>query len=249
MGVQPTKGGIERHLWGARSGHQGYRRRNAVAALIATPDLSAEMRTRFAELEMKHAAKTLHLPPATERGTSPKRHFQEQISCGATMDKICKWSVRYDGVGGLTTPGVVDTGATRSIIRKDMIGFIPHIIASKASSNTIQMADGSLRDSKQMITVEVYAGDVFFNLELLVLRQSVDHLTLGMDFLAKAGTTITMGNTTVNITKHNAAQGPKSTHRSEQPSQPKNSKLARQTTNDNAEKTDIENMVRFDKNQ
>uniref|UniRef100_A0A1A9VG80 CCHC-type domain-containing protein n=1 Tax=Glossina austeni TaxID=7395 RepID=A0A1A9VG80_GLOAU len=72
-------------------------------------------------------------------------------------------------VGGLTTTGVVDTGATRSIIRKDMIGFIPHIIATKASSNTIQMADGSLRDSKQMITVEVYAGHVSFNLELLVL--------------------------------------------------------------------------------
>uniref|UniRef100_A0A1A9VVD1 Uncharacterized protein n=1 Tax=Glossina austeni TaxID=7395 RepID=A0A1A9VVD1_GLOAU len=71
-------------------------------------------------------------------------------------------------------------------------------------------------------------------------------MTLGMDFLAKAGTTITMGNTTVEITKHNEAQGPMSTHRSEQPSQPTNSKLARQATNDNAEKADIENMVRFD---
>uniref|UniRef100_A0A1A9VDD1 Uncharacterized protein n=1 Tax=Glossina austeni TaxID=7395 RepID=A0A1A9VDD1_GLOAU len=57
-------------------------------------------------------------------------------------------------VGGLTTTGVVDTGATRSIIRKDMIGFISRIIATKASGNTIQMADGSLRDSNEMITVE-----------------------------------------------------------------------------------------------
>uniref|UniRef100_A0A1A9UDP5 Retrotrans_gag domain-containing protein n=1 Tax=Glossina austeni TaxID=7395 RepID=A0A1A9UDP5_GLOAU len=57
---------------------------------------------------------------------------------------------------------------------------------------------------------------------------------------------ITMGNTTVNITKHNEAQGPMSTHRSEQTRQPTNSTLARQATNDNAEKADTENMVRFD---
>uniref|UniRef100_A0A1A9ZYP5 Uncharacterized protein n=1 Tax=Glossina pallidipes TaxID=7398 RepID=A0A1A9ZYP5_GLOPL len=148
--------------------------------------------------------------------------------------------------GGLTTTGVVDTGATRSIIRKDMTGFIPHIIATKASGNIIQMVDGSIRDSKQMITVEVCVGNVSFNLELLVLVHNVDYLTLGMDFLAKSGTTITMGNTTVNITKHNEAQGPMSTHRSEQPSQPTNAKLARQATNDNAEGADIENMVRVD---
>uniref|UniRef100_A0A1A9VP66 Uncharacterized protein n=1 Tax=Glossina austeni TaxID=7395 RepID=A0A1A9VP66_GLOAU len=108
------------------------------------------------------------------------------------------------------------------------------------------MIDGTLRDHKQMITVEVYIGDVSFNLELLVLGQSADHLTLGIGFLAKAGTAITMGNTTVNITKHSEAQGPMSTHRSEQPSQPKNSKLTSQATIDNAERADVENMVRFD---
>uniref|UniRef100_A0A1A9VQD5 Retrotransposon gag domain-containing protein n=1 Tax=Glossina austeni TaxID=7395 RepID=A0A1A9VQD5_GLOAU len=74
--------------------------------------------------------------------------------------------------GGLKTTGVIDAGATRSVIRKDMIGFIPRIIATKANGNTIQMADGSLRDSKYMIMVEVYVGDVSFNLELLVLEQS-----------------------------------------------------------------------------
>uniref|UniRef100_A0A1B0ADF4 Uncharacterized protein n=1 Tax=Glossina pallidipes TaxID=7398 RepID=A0A1B0ADF4_GLOPL len=60
-----------------------------------------------------------------------------------------------------------------------------------------------------------------------------------------ASTTITKSNTTVNITKHNESQKPMSIHRSEQLSQPTNSKLARQATNDKAERADIENMVRF----
>uniref|UniRef100_A0A1A9VIE2 CCHC-type domain-containing protein n=1 Tax=Glossina austeni TaxID=7395 RepID=A0A1A9VIE2_GLOAU len=71
--------------------------RKAVTALITTPDLAADMKVKLTELEMKYATKTLHLPPATERGTSRKRHFQEQISCGAAMDRICKWSMRYNG--------------------------------------------------------------------------------------------------------------------------------------------------------
>lgn len=67
-------------------------------------------------------------------------------------------------VGGLTITGVVDTVASRSIIPKDMIGFIPHIIATEASGKKIRTAAGSLRDSKLIITVEVNLGDVFSNL-------------------------------------------------------------------------------------
>uniref|UniRef100_A0A1B0BHX2 Uncharacterized protein n=1 Tax=Glossina palpalis gambiensis TaxID=67801 RepID=A0A1B0BHX2_9MUSC len=88
-------------------------------------------------------------------------------------------------IGGLATRGDVDTGATRSIIREDFIGFIPHIINSETRSHIIRMVDGASQDSKRSITVEVKIGDMSFNVKLLVLRRSVDHLTLDMDFLAK----------------------------------------------------------------
>uniref|UniRef100_A0A1A9Z2E9 Peptidase A2 domain-containing protein n=1 Tax=Glossina pallidipes TaxID=7398 RepID=A0A1A9Z2E9_GLOPL len=95
-------------------------------------------------------------------------------------------------VGGLPTIGIVDTGATRSIIRKDIIGFIPYILISEASCNTIRMVDGSSQRRKRSITVKINVGDVSFILELLVVGRSVDHLTLGMDFLAKAGADMTI---------------------------------------------------------
>uniref|UniRef100_A0A1A9VH02 Ubiquitin-like protease family profile domain-containing protein n=1 Tax=Glossina austeni TaxID=7395 RepID=A0A1A9VH02_GLOAU len=273
--------------------------RKAVAALIATPDLSAEIRTRFAELEMKYATKTLHSPPVTERGTSPKWHFQEQISCGAAMDRICKWSVSFNGetcalefigrveelcevyallpdlmprhfarncvsqrapacwdcgrpsvltknccrqiagqhtqaremtvkepikqwkppsgavpkimevvgstliasltVGGLPATGMVDTGATRNIIRKDVIGFISSILSFDASRHTIRMADGSSQEGKSSITVEVGIGDMTLNLRLLVVTRCVDHLTLGMDFLAKTGAELSVAGCPVKL--------------------------------------------------
>uniref|UniRef100_A0A1B0C5G6 Retrotransposon gag domain-containing protein n=1 Tax=Glossina palpalis gambiensis TaxID=67801 RepID=A0A1B0C5G6_9MUSC len=71
--------------------------RKAVAALIATPDLSTEMKAKLTEMEAKYAAKMLQLPECTMRGASPKCQAPEHISCGAAMDRICKWSVRYDG--------------------------------------------------------------------------------------------------------------------------------------------------------
>uniref|UniRef100_A0A1A9ZYU7 Ubiquitin-like protease family profile domain-containing protein n=1 Tax=Glossina pallidipes TaxID=7398 RepID=A0A1A9ZYU7_GLOPL len=163
--------------------------RKAAAALIATPDLAAEMRTKLAELEAKYTTKTLHLPTATERGTSPKRHFQEQMSSDAAMDRILEREERPSetapavveligstlvadlSVGGLPTTGVVDTGATRSIIREDITGFIPFIKGSDTSSYTIRTADGSVQAGKNSITVEVNIGDMTLDLELLVVKR------------------------------------------------------------------------------
>uniref|UniRef100_A0A1B0A3S9 Uncharacterized protein n=1 Tax=Glossina pallidipes TaxID=7398 RepID=A0A1B0A3S9_GLOPL len=130
-------------------------------------------------------APTVSSPPRETSGPSRERsdhdEYQQKRASETIISMIGNTLVPSFTVGALTTRGVVDTGATSSIIQTDMIGFIPHIIATEVSANTIQMADGSLRDNKQMITV-----------------------------------------------------------------QPTNSKLARQATNDNAERADIENMVRFD---
>ncbi|KAL9904912.1 uncharacterized protein ACN2A1_005035 [Glossina fuscipes fuscipes] len=102
-------------------------------------------------------------------------------------------------IGGLATTGVVDTGATRSIIREDFMRFIPHITHSKTKTHTIRMVDGASEDSKRSITVEVRIGDMSFNLELLVVRSRVDHLTLGMDFLAKTGAVLTVAGYSVKL--------------------------------------------------
>uniref|UniRef100_A0A1B0AL44 Uncharacterized protein n=1 Tax=Glossina palpalis gambiensis TaxID=67801 RepID=A0A1B0AL44_9MUSC len=61
------------------------------------------------------------------------------------------------------------------------------------------MVDGTAQDSKRSITVEVKMGDKSFNLELLVVRRSVDHLTLGMDCLAKKGAVLTIAGNSVKL--------------------------------------------------
>uniref|UniRef100_A0A1B0ALK6 Peptidase A2 domain-containing protein n=1 Tax=Glossina palpalis gambiensis TaxID=67801 RepID=A0A1B0ALK6_9MUSC len=108
-------------------------------------------------------------------------------------------------IGGLATTGVVDTGATRSIIREDFIGFIPHITHSQTKSYSIRMVDGPSQDSKRSITVEVRIGVMSFNLELLVVRRSVDHFTLGVDFLAKTVAVLTVPGNSVNTPTATAA--------------------------------------------
>uniref|UniRef100_A0A1B0AL35 Peptidase A2 domain-containing protein n=1 Tax=Glossina palpalis gambiensis TaxID=67801 RepID=A0A1B0AL35_9MUSC len=79
-------------------------------------------------------------------------------------------------IGGLATTGVVDTGATRSIIREDFIGLIPHIVNSETRSHTIRMVAGASQDSKRSITVEAKIGDMSFNLELLVAAKNMPTL-------------------------------------------------------------------------
>uniref|UniRef100_A0A1B0BTI6 Retrotransposon gag domain-containing protein n=1 Tax=Glossina palpalis gambiensis TaxID=67801 RepID=A0A1B0BTI6_9MUSC len=71
--------------------------RKAMTAPIATPDLSTEQKAKLTELEAQYIPRMLQLPEGTVRGASPKCQAQERISCGAAMDRICKWSVRYDG--------------------------------------------------------------------------------------------------------------------------------------------------------
>uniref|UniRef100_A0A1B0BW69 CCHC-type domain-containing protein n=1 Tax=Glossina palpalis gambiensis TaxID=67801 RepID=A0A1B0BW69_9MUSC len=121
-----------------------------------------------------------------------------------TVETIGSTLVASLTIGGLATTGVVDTGATRSIIREDFIGFIPHIINSETRSHTIRMVDGASQDSKRSITVEAKIGDMSFNLELLVVRRNVDHLTLGMDFLAKTGAVLTVAGHSVKLGSKNS---------------------------------------------
>ncbi|XP_037898385.1 uncharacterized protein LOC119643109, partial [Glossina fuscipes] len=325
-------------------------------------------------METKYAARMLQLPEGTMRGASPKRQVQEHISCGAAMDRICKWSVRYDGeggalefiarveelcevydlptdimpriimellhgkaaickdlsemialgerfedipapatappmrettgirqqsggnapfmsstnnagrnvchrcalpghlardcrnprvlfcwdcgrqgvltknccrqyaeqhpqargmtakespglekppiaatskvlgmrgstlvaslsVGGLPTTSVIDTGATRSIIREDAAECIPWITRSDTQSHSIRMADGTTQSSLRTITVEIRLGVNAATLELLVVKRGVDHLTLGIDFLAEIGTAMTIGDEVVKLSR------------------------------------------------
>ncbi|KAL9888077.1 uncharacterized protein ACN2A1_010196 [Glossina fuscipes fuscipes] len=100
-------------------------------------------------------------------------------------------------VGGLPTSGVIDTGATRSIIREDAAECIPWIIRSDTKSDSIRMADGTTQDSLRTITVEARLGVKAATLELLVVKKGVDHLTLGMDFLAEIGTVVTIADEVV----------------------------------------------------
>uniref|UniRef100_A0A1A9ZXF7 Uncharacterized protein n=1 Tax=Glossina pallidipes TaxID=7398 RepID=A0A1A9ZXF7_GLOPL len=159
--------------------------RKAVAALIATPDLAADMKVKLTELETRNAAKTLHLPEGTGRGVSPKRYVQEKYRAARPWSEFVTAS----------------KDLTELIALEERLEDIPAPTVASLPRET----SGPFR----------VPSDVSFNLELLVVGRSVDHLTLGMDLLAKAGTITTMANTTVNITNHNEAQGPMSTHGSE----------------------------------
>uniref|UniRef100_A0A1A9ZY68 Uncharacterized protein n=1 Tax=Glossina pallidipes TaxID=7398 RepID=A0A1A9ZY68_GLOPL len=172
--------------------------RKAVPAFIATSDLEADMKMKLTELEIKYAAKTLHLSEVLRRAS---KDLAELIALGERLEDL--------------------PAATVASLPRETPGpaRVPRV---NAPTTTNTSRNFCLRCAQP------------------------GHFGLGMDFLAKAGTTTTMDNTTVNITKYNEAQRPISTHRFEQPSQPTNCKLARQVTNDNAERADIENMIRFD---
>uniref|UniRef100_A0A1B0C3L4 FAS1 domain-containing protein n=1 Tax=Glossina palpalis gambiensis TaxID=67801 RepID=A0A1B0C3L4_9MUSC len=62
--------------------------RKAMTALIATPELTTELKAKLTELEAKYAPRMLQLPEGTVQGASPKCQAQEHISCGAAMDSI-----------------------------------------------------------------------------------------------------------------------------------------------------------------
>uniref|UniRef100_A0A1B0BX18 Uncharacterized protein n=1 Tax=Glossina palpalis gambiensis TaxID=67801 RepID=A0A1B0BX18_9MUSC len=107
-------------------------------------------------------------------------------------------------IGGLAATGVVDTGATKSTISKDFIGFMLYIISSETRSYTIRMVDGASKDTNRSITVEVNVGNMSSNLEVFMVRRSVDHLTLGMDFLAKTGAELTVPGYPVKLGSRNS---------------------------------------------
>ncbi|KAI9579038.1 hypothetical protein GQX74_005921 [Glossina fuscipes] len=104
-------------------------------------------------------------------------------------------------VGGLPTTGVIDTGATRSIIREDAAECIPWLIRSDTKSHSIRMADGTTQDSLRTLTVETRLGVKAATLELLVVKRGVDHLTLGMDFLAEIGTVVTIADEVIKLSR------------------------------------------------
>lgn len=65
------------------------------------------------------------------------------------------------------------------------------------------MADGSLQESKLIINVEVYVGDLSFNLELLVIGRSANHLTAWMDFLPNPDSELILAGYSVKLGNHN----------------------------------------------
>uniref|UniRef100_A0A1A9ZM23 RVP domain-containing protein n=1 Tax=Glossina pallidipes TaxID=7398 RepID=A0A1A9ZM23_GLOPL len=102
-------------------------------------------------------------------------------------------------LGTLSTTGIVDTCATRSIVQPS---FIPYIFTTHKVNNTIRMTDGPFQHSKQKIITRVCLGNKCFELALVVMNKSTEHLRLGMEFLLKASIKITMAKSTINITKH-----------------------------------------------
>ncbi|KAL9875278.1 uncharacterized protein ACN427_013472 [Glossina fuscipes fuscipes] len=271
--------------------------RKAMTALIATPDLPTEQKAKLTELEAQYTPRMLQLPEGTVRGASPKRQAQERISCGAAMDRICKWSVRYDGescalefiarVEELCEVYDLPIDIMPRIIMELLNGkaaiwyrnnrrawagwqefrqeflkfFLPtrylerlddqvrqtfqlagekfrdyalrlqdlmrhldyttqqkldriarnsqreyQLFFGDTSSKDLNelIAHGASQDSKRSITVEAKIGDMSFNVELLVVRRSVDHLTLGIDFLAKTGAVFIVAGHSVKLGSKNS---------------------------------------------
>uniref|UniRef100_A0A1A9ZRK0 Peptidase A2 domain-containing protein n=1 Tax=Glossina pallidipes TaxID=7398 RepID=A0A1A9ZRK0_GLOPL len=184
--------------------------RKAVTALITAPDLAADMKMKLMELETSRreyqlffgdtAGKALNelialgerfedipeptVAPLAREASGPLHTPRPPEASPSAVKMIGSTLVAALSVGGPTT-GVLDTGATGSIIRKDIIRFIPFIKSIDTRSHKIRMADGSLQASKNSITVELNIGDMALDLEFLVVKRGVDHLTLGMDFLSK----------------------------------------------------------------
>ncbi|KAL9873976.1 uncharacterized protein ACN427_009979 [Glossina fuscipes fuscipes] len=137
-------------------------------------------------------ARGMTMYESIERGKAPSDAAPKIIEMiGSTL-------VASLTIGGLAATGVVDTGATKSIISKDFIGFMLYIISSETRSYTIRMVDGASKDTNRSITVEVNVGNMSSNLELCMVR------TLGMDFLAKTGAELTVPGYPVKLGSRNS---------------------------------------------
>uniref|UniRef100_A0A1B0GAU6 Peptidase A2 domain-containing protein n=1 Tax=Glossina morsitans morsitans TaxID=37546 RepID=A0A1B0GAU6_GLOMM len=100
-------------------------------------------------------------------------------------------------IGGILIKGVIDTGATRTIIKSSLQDVIPFVSEAPNISTTIRMADGTLRYSHRELVTTVRVGETHFQLPLIVLDDVVDNLTLGMDFLIKAQATLAIGESVI----------------------------------------------------
>uniref|UniRef100_A0A1B0BXI9 Retrotransposon gag domain-containing protein n=1 Tax=Glossina palpalis gambiensis TaxID=67801 RepID=A0A1B0BXI9_9MUSC len=100
-------------------------------------------------------------------------------------------------VGELPTTGLIEREKHHPRRRRR----IPRVIRSDTKSHSIRMADGTAQNSPRTITVEISLGVKTATLELLVVKRGVDHLTLGIDFLAEIGTVVTIAGEIVKLSR------------------------------------------------
>uniref|UniRef100_A0A1A9VHV6 Peptidase A2 domain-containing protein n=1 Tax=Glossina austeni TaxID=7395 RepID=A0A1A9VHV6_GLOAU len=141
--------------------------------------VNGQVRPQFRGMDIEDNPDTYERTP--ERPKSPELRI-EKSSVIANV-----------AVGGLLIKGVIDTGATRTIIKSNLQDVIPFVSETPNISTTIRMADGTLRFSHRELVTTVRVAETHFQLPLIVLDDVVDDLILGMDFLIKAQATLVIG--------------------------------------------------------
>uniref|UniRef100_A0A1A9UYT9 CCHC-type domain-containing protein n=1 Tax=Glossina austeni TaxID=7395 RepID=A0A1A9UYT9_GLOAU len=141
--------------------------------------VNGQIRPQFRGMDIEESPDTYERTP--ERPESPELRIERSsVIANVTVD-------------GLLIKGVIDTEATRTIIKSNLQDVIPFVSEAPIISTKIRKADGTLRFSHRELVATVRVGETHFQLPLLVLDDVVGDLTLGMDFLIKAQATLVIG--------------------------------------------------------
>jgi len=103
-------------------------------------------------------------------------------------------------VAGRQTVATIDTGATKSAIRAALAKELDIHISVDSPEVPLHLTDESLVIAPVTRNIDIELGGVKQNLNLIVLRQMIDDVIIGMDFLTKARTNVQIGDHSITLT-------------------------------------------------
>lgn len=96
------------------------------------------------------------------------------------------------GIGKQRVAATVDTGATSSFIRENLVPQLGDDIRRIPFNANVTLADGSQREVQHAVETTIDLGNQIVPIRLLVMPDATEDIIIGLDFLAKIGARMTM---------------------------------------------------------
>ena len=113
-------------------------------------------------------------------------------------------------IAGTEMAATIDTGATRSFVGEDWANKWGTKGESVEERARIHLADGSALELSRALKLEVALAEEKVTLSVLIMPTMLEHVILGMDFLSIMGTTISCGQSKLELRVAESRQSDKS---------------------------------------